>query len=245
MRSALFQIVTLALVQLLSGQDSGISTPLEAKARKHLVLDMPGFELGDATKAARPCVSARDGQDILPVPLAPQMARLHGISPLLSWAASTRGTAFEIVVRDEQGRELLRHAVNSAEYRLPYDPATFAPQHRYFWSLQTSSAVTDTAVCVVGFQVISPKERRQVDLELASISSDDRYVLDLVRAQVLANHRLWYDAIGAYTDIIRRYPDHAEPYERRGAIFAQIDATRSLSDADFARADALKASGKQ
>ena len=57
--------------------------------------------------------------------------------------------------------------------------------------------------------------------------------------QVFTDQRLWYDAIGAYTELIAHSPDRAEAYEKRGMIYAQIAATQPLADADFSRADGL------
>ncbi len=56
-------------------------------------------------------------------------------------------------------------------------------------------------------------------------------------SQIFTDHRLWFDALGAYDDLIAKYPDRPELYDQRGAIYAQIPATKSLSEADFARAD--------
>jgi len=52
-------------------------------------------------------------------------------------------------------------------------------------------------------------------------------------------HRVWYDAIASYTDLIARFPARTELYEERGMIYAQLDVTQALADADFAKADEL------
>jgi regulator of sirC expression with transglutaminase-like and TPR domain len=92
-----------------------------------------------------------------------------------------------------------------------------------------------------GFVVVADSERQQIEKELAAISPANSYQAATARARVLVNHRLWYDAIGAYSNLIKQFPERAELYEERGTVYAQIEATKAQADADFARADELQA----
>jgi Domain of Unknown Function (DUF928) len=235
----------LVLASMLWGQapDVGVNTP-KKMARKHLVLAMPGFELGDSGKASRECMASdRHSRDV-PLPrvlLAPQRGKFYGRSPVFQWCGATGDVEFEIIIRDAQGHELLRDRIKDTEYRLSGHPLKLEAGKTYEWSVRASAASGRSEACSAAFQVVPVDERKRIAGELASISSEDRFMLDLVRAQILTNHRLWYDAIGAYSDLIRRFPRRAELYEDRGEIYAQIGVTQSLADADLARADELRA----
>ncbi len=87
------------------------------------------------------------------------------------------------------------------------------------------------------FKVVDGKAKQEIEAALGSVRSGDE--ADLQRARVMADRRLWYDAIGAYTDAIARHPDRAQAYEDRGAIFAQVARAETAANEDFARADEL------
>lgn len=82
-------------------------------------------------------------------------------------------------------------------------------------------------------------QRGEIERDLAKVSSSDDYARGLGRARVFTEHRLWYDALAAYADLIARYPERAELYDERGSIYAQLEVTQKLAEADFARAEEL------
>jgi len=220
---------------------AGSEEKLPKIPRKHLVLGMPGFELGDDTRAPRQCRVVAEAVPGTVVLLAPKMTRFYGLSPLFRWSGAPGKDGFEVAVFDENGQEILRRRVRESHYRPQASQPVFEEGKTYSWSVRPIPDTANAVPCEAAFQVLVGKEHRQVEKELASISSPDRYEFELVRAQILTNHRLWYDAIGAYSALIERFPDRAEPYEKRGSIYAQLDETKPLGDADLARADELKA----
>ena len=52
---------------------------------------------------------------------------------------------------------------------------------------------------------------------------------------------IWYDAIGAYAQLINRFPERPEVYDERGQIYLQLKPTRPLAEKDFKTADGLRA----
>jgi hypothetical protein len=211
---------------------------------KRLVVDLSGFELGDPNKARKERAllgATRGGSARLPILLAPELSKYYGAAPLLSWLYPGRSEGFEIVIRDEDDNEVLRQKVSTTEYRLSATTPRLQAGKPYYWSVQSFPPLLEPGVSdVAGFVVVSADERQQIDRELAAIASDT-YQDGLARAEVFTQHRLWYDAIGAYRDLITRFPDRGDLFEKRGMIYAQIESTRPLADADFARADELKA----
>ena len=83
------------------------------------------------------------------------------------------------------------------------------------------------------------EQQWEIRAELDTLRGLEPYTAGLARARLFLRHRVWYDAIAAYTDLIEAYPYRAELYEERGMIYAQLDVTQELAEADFARADEL------
>lgn len=218
--------------------------PETTTPHKRLVVDLSGFEMGDPNKARKERVllgATRGGSSRLPILLAPELTKYYGAAPLLSWLYPGRSEGFEIVIRDEDDNEVLRQKVKTTEYRVSATTPKLQFGKTYYWSVQSFPPLLEPGFSdVAGFVVVSADERQQIDKELAVIASDS-YQDGATRAEVFTRHRLWYDAIGAYRDLITRFPDRAELFEKRGMIYAQIESTRPLADADFARADELKA----
>jgi hypothetical protein len=89
-------------------------------------------------------------------------------------------------------------------------------------------------------KVISGTELQEVEQGLSKIGPSDSYEAGLARAQLFRDHRLWYDALGAYGDLIEKHPDRAGLYEQRSAIYAQLEPTQELAARDAARAREMK-----
>ena len=213
--------------------------------RKRLVADLSGFEMSDPnqTRKQRAMLGAtRGGASRLPLLLAPDLAKFYGSSPLFAWLYPGRTEGFEIVLRDDDDNDTLSQQVSTAEFRLKDAVSRFQPGKTYYWSVRPVPSLMESKFSqAAGFVVVADSERQQIEKELAAISQADTYAAGTARARVLMNHRLWYDAIGAYGDLIRQFPDRAELYEERGTIYAQIEVTKAQADADFARADQLQA----
>jgi Domain of Unknown Function (DUF928) len=217
----------------------------KAPPRKRLVADLSGFEMSDPnrTRKQRAMLGAtRGGASRLPLLLAPDLAKFYGLAPLFAWRYPGRTEGFEIVFRDDDDNEILSQQVSAAEFRLKDASPRFQPGKTYYWSVRAVPSLMESRFSqAAGFVVVSDSERQQIEKELAAISPGDAYQAGTARARVLVNHRLWYDAIGAYSDLIKEFPDRAELYEARGTIYAQIEVTKAEADADFARADELQA----
>ena len=213
--------------------------------RKRLVADLSGFEMSDPnqTRKQRAMLGAtRGGAPRPPIPLAPDLAKFYGSTPLFAWQYPRRTEGFEIVFRDDDDNDILSQQVSTAEFRLKDASPRFQPGKTYYWSVRPFPSLVESRFSqAAGFVVVPDSERQQIEKELAAIAQADAYQVGTARARVLVNHRLWYDAIGAYSDLIRQFPDRAELYEERGTIYAQIEVTKAQADADFARADELQA----
>ena len=217
------------------------STEAKKPARPRVVTDLSGFDLLDPGKAKKQTMVAGATRGTpRATALAPRLGKLYGSNPLFQWSYPGKAQRFVFVLTDDNQAELLRTEVTGTEFRYPTTAPQFAPGKTYFWTIEPAAAMLAEPSRPVGFVAIPAAQRQEMEQRITSIKTADAYAAGCERAQLFTDQRLWYDAIGAYTDLIARYPDRAELYEKRGAIYAQFEVTQELADKDFARAEELK-----
>jgi len=208
--------------------------------RQRVVSDLSGFELLDAAELKdKPVVAGATrslGGPPPPVILAPHLAKLHGTSAVFAWRHEAKRFAF--VLSDDAGEEIHAAEVDGQNYRWPAAAPRLDDGKTYLWSVKPAGPSAALA-SMAAVAVVTPAERVAIDEALAAAKSSDPYADGLARGQAFVEKRVWYDAIGIYSDLIARFPDRPEAYERRATLYAQIPATVEQADDDFARADAL------
>ena len=213
--------------------------------RKRVVSDLSGFDLLDQGKMKKESMVVGATRGLAPpVLLAPRLGRVYGERPLLEWSDQSQPAGFVVAVTDESQQEILRTEAATSPWAYPADAPRLEPGRTYFWTVQASSGLFATPSDPAGLLVMAGAPREEIDRALAAIAAADPYEKARARAKVFTDHRLWYDAIAAYTDLIARFPDRPEPYEQRATIYAQLDATQDRAEADFARAEAVKAGAR-
>ena len=168
---------------------------------------------------------------------APKLAKFYGGAALFQWDSEGKNDGYVLLITDEDETQIVKQPVKDTHYELPAGQSKLRAGEIYYWRVQVLPATT--AGDPLGIKVVSAAERQAIDKALAAAHGADAYQTGLARANVFTDHRVWFDAIGAYTELIAKYPDRAELYEQRGRIYAQVDATTKLADADVARATAL------
>jgi hypothetical protein len=205
--------------------------------RKTLDADLSGFDISDG-KSDKKVTTMLGGSRSAAIPsavlLAPRRAKFYGASALFSWSFAGRNEGYVILVADEDETQLVREQVKEPRYRANGISDKFSPGQTYYWRVQVLPNPLGSEP--LEFTVVSPDEQRTIHDALAAIPSSDPYQAALARAHIFTDHRLWFDALGAYQDLIARYPDHSELYEERAAIYAQIPVTQPLAEADRSRA---------
>jgi hypothetical protein len=218
-------------------QNTGASA---ARPKRKLDADLSGFDVSD-DKSGKKVSTMLGGSRSAAIPsatlLAPRRAKLYGASAEFSWSFAGHSEGYILVVTDEDETQLIRQQVKDFHFRLDALPKNLQPGETYFWRVQVLP--NTLASEPLEFVTVSAEERNAIDRAIAAIPAGDSYQAALVRARILVDHRLWFDALGAYNELIAKYPEHSELYEDRGAIYAQIPVTKSLSDYDLARASQL------
>src|SRR5277367_1266334 len=211
-------------------------------AKKHADADLSGFDLSDekAKKMSTMFGGSRGASFPSATLYAPKLAKFYGGAALFQWASEGKNDGFVLLITDEDETQIVKQSVTESHYKLPSDQNKLRAGETYYWRVQVLPAVT--AGDSLGLQVVSAVERRAIDSALAAARGTDPYKTGLARARVFTDHRLWFDAIGAYTELIEKYPNRAELYEQRGKIYAQVDATSKLAEADAVHAADLNKS---
>src|SRR5580700_4867354 len=203
--------------------------------RKVLDADLSGFDISD-NKSDKKVTTMLGGSRTAAIPsailLAPRRAKFYGSSAAFDWSFTGHNEGYVIIVTDEDETQLVRQQTKEPHYRFDPVAAKLQPGQTYYWRVQVLP--NPLASEPLEFVVVSAEERQAIDQAIAAIASADPYQSTLERVHILTDHRLWFDALGAYDDLIARYPNRRELYEERGAIYAQIPATKPLSEADFA-----------
>jgi hypothetical protein len=214
----------------------------EKPRRKRVVSDLSGFDLLDQGKVKKESmvVGATRGA-APPVLLAPRLGRIYGDRPALEWSDESRPSGFVVALTDEAQEELARAETTTTRWVYPADAPRLEPGRTYFWTVQASSGLFASPSAPAGLLVVSGAQREEIDRALAAAAAADPYEQGRARARIFTDHRLWYDAVAAYSDLIARFSDRPEAYEERAMIYAQLDATQARADQDFARAEALRA----
>ena len=217
---------------------SATPDPTAKPKRKVLDADLSGFDISDP-KSEKKVTTMLGGSRTAAIPsailLAPKRAKFYGATATFDWSFSGHNEGYILIITDEDETQLVHQQLKETHYRLDSSATKFQPGQTYYWRVQVLP--NPLASEPSEFEVVSAEERQAIDKAVAAIPAADPYQSALARAQIFTDHRLWFDALGAYDDLIAKYPDRSELYDQRGGIYAEIPVTKALSEADFARAD--------
>lgn len=223
-------------------ETSGKEESPDKPRRRRVVSDLSGFDLLDQGKVKKESMVVGAARGFAPpVALAPKLGRIYGERPSFEWRDEAKAAGFVLTLTDESQEEIYRAETPRTSLAYPADAPRLEAGRTYFWTVQAASGLFTTPSAPAGLMVLAGGPRQEIDRALAAITAADPFEQARARARVFTDHRLWYDAVAAYSDLIARFPNRPEPYEERATIYAQLDATQPLADEDFARAEGLKA----
>ncbi len=211
--------------------------PAAAKPKRKLDADLSGFDVsGD--KSDKKVSTMLGGSRSAAVPsatlLAPHRAKLYGASALFPWSFTGHNEGYVVIITDEDETQLVHQQVKEPRFHFDTSKTKLQPGETYYWRVQVlPNALASEPL---EFVVVTAEERQAIDKALAAIPAGDPYESALARAHLFVDHRLWFDALGAYDELITKYPTRSELYQERGTIYTQIAVTKPQADADFARA---------
>jgi hypothetical protein len=200
--------------------------------------DLKGFDVSDPKSVGHTAGGLTRGDVKIPSAklLAPGTARLYGAEALFQWAPIGPTDGYIIFIVDDAGTYFVHQNLSDTSFKLT-SLGKLKPGETYDWKIQTLPATIPGEP--QHLVVVGGPERQKIAAELAK-NPGDSYDAQFARARIFVAHKLWFDAIGAYTDLIAKFPDRAQPYEDRGAIYSQVEATKKRGEADLAKAATLK-----
>ncbi len=219
-----------------------VPSPVKKKPRRpRVVTNLSGFEMLDTSKAKKSAmVAGATRGEHPPVALAPRFGKSYGTTPVFAWSHEGRGRRFAFTLWSDAQEEIHRAEVAGTNYAYPATAPAMELGKAYFWTVEVAAELMGgTRSVPAGVLVVSTSVREAIRRDLAGVGGRDEYATSLARARVFTRHRMWYDAVAAYTELIARNPGRAELREERGMIYAQLQVTRALADEDFVRAEEL------
>ncbi len=171
------------------------------------------------------------------VAYAPNKAYVYTLHPAFEWGGA--GARFEFQLSERDGATILFGTrVIGKRLVYPADGPALSPGRTYEWIVAAIGLAGRTRP--IELIVIGGAQREAVAVALGA-QRGYSLAAQTARAEVFVARRLWYDAVDAYTQLIARFPDTAQLYERRGVLYDQIPAAQPKADADFQAAGARRA----
>ena len=206
------------------------------KPKRRLDADLSGFDVSDS-KSDKKVATMLGGSRATAIPsatlLAPHRAKFYGANAAFSWTFAGHNEGYVLLITDEDETQLLHQQTKDARYAFEPAKTKLEPGTTYYWRVQVlpNTLASDP----LEFVTVTAEERAAIDKAIAAIPQGDAYDAALTRARIFVDHRLWFDALGAYDDLIAKYPNHPGLYEDRATIYAQLPVTKPQSEADLAR----------
>lgn len=195
-----------------------------------------GFDLAPASASANQIGGASRGlSNSSPVKLyAPHKGRVYTLRPSFWWQGDPHAT-YKFHLRDLEGGTSWNRQVTGTSMAYPADAPALKPGKTYQWRVESNSSLFGPPPPSAILVVLPEAERRQIKADESKVQGDSEQA-GMERAQVLYNHRLWYDTLMAYNSLIAQYPKDAKLYKLRDSFYEQLPATRKLAAADMTHA---------
>ncbi len=224
-------------------QPSAASKAPEKPPTKRVVADLSGFELDpNKSKAQGLQIGAGSrGAAVPPALYAPSLGKAYGLRPVFYWGDTPGAQKFTFRIYDADDDEIYEQDVPASlhTFTYPADAPALKVGATYSWTVQAAGGQLIEPPEPVRIMLLSGADRQTVEQALQS-SKGDAMTDRQKRAQVFVDHRLWYDAIGAYSQLISENHSNADLYRERAQIYAQLPATQALANQDMEQASKLQ-----
>ena len=224
--------------------NAGKTGPDKAQPPKRVVTDLSGFDLDPKKSKSQNGLqigAGSRGASVPPALYAPNSGKAYDLRPVFFWGNSPGAQKFTFRLYDSNDDETYEQEVAGSvrTFIYPQDAPPLKAGATYSWTVQAMAAQLVEPPEPVRIMLVSGAERKSIDQALES-SKGGALPDRLKRAQVLVDHRLWYDAIAEYSQLISKNQDNPELYKQRSQIYAQLPETEELARQDMGQADRLQ-----
>ncbi len=184
-------------------------------------------QIGGASRSVAP-----GGKLIL---LAPHKGLVYSLRPSFWWQGDPTGS-YTFHIQDVTGQVSWDRPVTGTALNYPADAPPLEAGKTYLWRVVPTSPLLGPPPPPAMIVVMSDADRAQIDAAASQIPGSG-VDAGIARAKLYFDHRLWYDAVMEFDGLIAQYPDQAQLYPLRGAVYDQLPVTQPLADADFAHSN--------
>jgi len=222
-------------------KNQAANPPAAKTPPKKVHADLSGFELDPKKSGASNSLqigAGSRGASAPPVLYAPSMGKAYTLQPTFNWGPLPGAQKFTFRLYDSNDDEVYEADVAGLDFAYPKDAPELKAGTTYSWTVQPQGAQLTEPPQPARIMLVGGSERQATQKALQN-SAGDTMQAGLQRARVFVDHRLWYDAIGTYSDLIAVHPGQADLYRGRAEVYAQLPETKSLADLDSAKAEQL------
>jgi hypothetical protein len=220
-----------------SGQASNQAPATSTGGAKRVRASRQGFDLDPKSAGAsgtQSTAGSRGGERSKTVLYAPNLGLAYSQHPTFQWQAQSGNVSFRLY--DPDDNEVYETDVTGkSSLMYPQDAPELKPGDTYRWTVEGKSIGMSEPPPSARFRVVSGADRQQLDAVLKKIAGNGTQP-EMQRAQVFAEHGIWYDAVDDYSQLIARNPNDAKLYSARAEIYESLPQTKELAAADMAKA---------
>jgi hypothetical protein len=226
--------------------DATIKATTDKRPPKRVVADLSGFEL-DSTKsksqAGLQMGAGSRGASVPPALYAPSLGKAYSLRPTFYWGTSPGAQKFTVRIYDSDEDEVYEQEVAGNLHSLTYpaDAPSLKAGATYSWTVQAMATQLVEPPDPVRITLVAGSERQLIEQALQG-SNGNTLTERRKRAQLFVDHRLWYDAISEYSQLIADNRDNLDLYQERAQVYAQLPVTQQLANQDLDQAG--RASGR-
>jgi len=201
--------------------------PPASKPPARVRTKMDGFELSPKSGKS-PNQAGGASRELGPPKLfAPMLGKAYSTTPEFHWAAAASGEKVTFRLGTPEGQAIYEIATTADHLAYPSDAPALTPGSSYRWTVAPENDLLGGAPVPVTFSIVNGEEREEIAKETSSAKDAS------AAASVYVKHRVWYDAVQAYSNLIERMPGDEKARAARAELYDQLPVTYSLADADW------------
>jgi len=163
---------------------------------------------------------------------APRKGQAYTLRPSFWWGGDPHAT-YKFHLQALQGTLSWDRQVTGTSMTYPADAPPLKPGKTYLWRIESQSSLFGPPAPSAMIVVLPKAERAQIKTAESKIQGSDEQA-GIARAQVLYNHKLWYDTLMAYNSLLAKHPNDAALLKMRDNLYEQLPVTRKLATAPAA-----------
>jgi hypothetical protein len=221
-------VLPLVLVAGFAASSATAQTPSSPTRPTRVRTNLAGFELSPKAGKSANQVGGASRDLGTPKLFAPNLGKSYTTLPDFHWAAAQAGDKVTFRLSTADGQVLYETPTTEGHLKYPADAPPLTPGNTYQWTVVPENDMLGGPPPPVTFMIVTDAERTAIASELRSASSP------AAMTQVFVNHRVWYDSVQGYSDILASKPSDQDARISRAQLYDQLPATKSLADADWA-----------